>query len=170
MYHANIKKVVEEIKAQGANVKFVEPENSHITLRFFGEIDEELTEKISKSMEKACEGLSAMKAKLEGVGVFPSLKYMRVIWIDVDCPSLIRLKSELDSELIQLGFKVEKSFKPHLTIGRIKSSKNKEKLSETIEKLKGTVIGDVKIDEIKLKMSRLTPKGPIYTDLKVIKL
>lgn len=168
--HAGIKDVLEEIKKTGANIKLVEPENTHLTLKFLGEIQEEMAGKIGEAMKRSCLGTSPMEARLSGVGVFPSLTYMRVVWIGVECPELEKLQHKLDSALSELGFRKEKGFKPHLTIGRVRSAKNKQSLLEAVEKLKDAEIGTLKIDAIKLKESRLTPKGPIYTDIEEVKL
>ncbi|MFQ5800632.1 MAG: RNA 2',3'-cyclic phosphodiesterase [Candidatus Hydrothermarchaeales archaeon] len=168
--HAGIKDVLEEIKKTGANIKLVEPENTHLTLKFLGEIQEEMAEKIGEAMKRSCLGTSSMEARLSGVGVFPSLKYIKVVWIGVECPELEKLQRKLDTALSELGFKKEGGFKPHLTIGRVRSAKNKQRLLEAVEKLKGREIGTVEIDAIKLKKSKLTPTGPIYTDTEEVKL
>jgi 2'-5' RNA ligase len=168
--HRGIKEVIEEIRKSDANIKFVEPENTHVTLKFLGEIQEEMGRHVGEALEHACSSPSPMEAGLSGVGVFPNLHYMKVIWIGINCPEMEKLQKKLDDALSKLGFKKEKGFKPHLTIGRVKSAKNKQQLSTALKNLKDVEIGSVKIEAVKLKKSDLTPKGPIYTDIKVVKL
>jgi len=73
-------------------------------------------------------------------------------------------------EFIKIGFEKERSYIPHLTIGRLKGAENKEVLVKKIEELSDVDIGKTLIDRLTLKKSELTPSGPIYTDLEVFKL
>ncbi|MBV1730216.1 MAG: RNA 2',3'-cyclic phosphodiesterase, partial [Methanobacterium sp.] len=108
---------------------------------------------------------------IEGMGVFPSLRYIRVLWIGTkDTDSFSSIQKDLDGEFIKMGFSKERSYLPHLTIGRLKGSTNKELLVGKIEELKEVKIGAMEIDHLVLKKSELTPAGPIYTDLEVFKL
>jgi 2'-5' RNA ligase len=169
LFHAKIPGVIAEIKKAGAKIKFIEPQNSHITLKFLGEVSGEGVLEIGNIMENIFHGAFPMEAQLNEIGAFPNPRYIRVIWIGVECPELERLQRELDNALNAMGFRRERDFKLHLTIGRIRSAKNKQRLIETVQGLEGLEIGKVMIDSVKLKKSDLTPKGPIYTDLKVVK-
>jgi 2'-5' RNA ligase len=80
------------------------------------------------------------------------------------------LQKDLDKEFRKLGFKKEKNFISHLTIGRVKSPKNKQEIRKTIEKLENIEIGQMTVSKICLKKSTLTPQGPIYEDIKVFEL
>jgi 2'-5' RNA ligase len=110
--------------------------------------------------------------QLIGTGVFPDQKYMRVAWIGIKNGEQIgKIANKIEEQVSKLGFEKEnREFSVHLTIGRVKSAKNKEKLLQVIEKYKDTNFGNYNVDSIKLKKSELTPKGPIYTTLKEVKL
>jgi 2'-5' RNA ligase len=69
-----------------------------------------------------------------------------------------------------LGFDKDRKFSTHLTIGRMKSAKNKNKVKETIEEFEDVEIGEMEVDRIILKKSTLTPQGPIYEDLTIFEL
>ncbi len=168
--HPGIKGVIEDFKNIGAAIKFVEPENTHITLKFLGDVDEKTAATVGEAIDKACAGSQPMQARLSGVGVFPSLNYIKVLWIGVVCPELVVLQRRLDDSLIDLGIKREKNFNTHLTIGRVRSAKKKKQLIDVVDRLREIEIGTVEIEYVKLKKSELTPKGPIYTDLKVVRL
>ena len=168
--HPGIKEVISEIRKTGAAVKFVEPENTHLTLKFLGEIDEDTAGKVGAVLKGVCFRQGVMEARLSGVGVFPSQNYMRVLWIGLVCPGLSRLQRRLDDALFEIGIRREKNFKLHLTIGRVKTGKNKLALINCVEALKDREIGTVRIEAVKLKESVLTPKGPIYSDIMVAKL
>jgi len=168
--HPKIAEVIREISGTGAAIKFVEPENTHITLKFLGGIDEAMVEKLGGKIKDVCSTQEALTAQLCGVGVFPSLNYMRVLWIGFICPGLVVLQRRLDCALVEFGFKREKNFKAHLTIGRVKTGKNKSTLASCIEQLKNLEIGTVVVDSVKLKSSVLMPKGPTYSDMMVASL
>ena len=161
-----------EIKDSGADVKLVEPENVHITLKFLGDTDEELIDQIEKIMKNAVKGVKPFKIQLIGSGVFPNQNYIRVTWIGIkNWEQIGTISKIIDEQISELGFEKEKrGFSAHLTIARVKSIKNKEKLLQVIEKYKDIEFGNFNFDSIKLKKSELTPKGPIYTTLKEVKL
>lgn len=161
-----------KIKQTGAHVKLVEPKNIHITLKFLGDTDEEQIDEIEKIMKNSVEGTDPFNIQLKSTGVFPNQNYIKIIWIGIHNGDQIGIiANKIDEELSEIGFKKEKrGFSAHLTIARVKSAKNKEQLMQIIEKYKEFEFADIKVDSIKLKKSDLTPKGPIYTTLKEIKL
>ncbi|MEM4134156.1 MAG: RNA 2',3'-cyclic phosphodiesterase [Candidatus Micrarchaeia archaeon] len=156
----------EEIRSRfKKEVKMVEPENLHFTLRFFPEIDENAAEKI-KGIIKNIE-FDAFEIKCRGLGVFPNENYIRVVWVGGDSNGkLEEIEKMLSERLAAIGFKKEKDekFVAHLTLARVKQ---KIKFKEFLEKYKEQDFGSFTInkDMIKLKKSQLTPKGPIYSDL-----
>ena len=170
----NIAKLQDEFKQTKNNVKYVEKENLHFTLKFFGNISEDIIEKIKKSVQKVLKNDNLksenpnFEISIEKIGTFPNENYMKVLWIGTKNNSfLINLKKELDLEFKELGFKLDKNFKTHLTIGRIKNLKYKKEFKEKIEELKDIEIGKMNINKISLKKSQLTPNGPIYSDIEV---
>jgi 2'-5' RNA ligase len=168
--HPGIQGVIEEFKKTKADIKFVEPDNTHITLKFLGEVDEKTAGSVGEAIEATCARSQPMQARLSGVGVFPSLNYIKVLWIGVICPELVGFQCKLDDSLNEFGMKREKNFKTHLTIGRVRSAENKQRLTEVVDRLRESEIGTIEIESVKLKKSELTPKGPKYSDLKVVKL
>jgi len=163
---------VNEIKKSGASVKIVELKNIHITLKFLGNTDEDLIEKIENIIKDSLENIEPFEIELKGAGVFPNMNYMKVIWIGIEPVDLLgSIAKRIDEQLSKLGFEKEKrKFSAHLTIARIKSAKNKEKLKQILEKYQEVNFGKINIESIKLKKSDLTPKGPIYTTLKDVKI
>jgi len=161
-----------EIKKTGADVKLVEPENVHITLKFLGDTEEMLVTEIEKIMNDAIKEISPFNIQLKGTGVFPNQNYIKVVWVGIKHGDLIgAIANEIDEKLSKFGFKrEERKFSPHLTIARVKTSRNKEKLLQIIEKYSDIEFTDIRVDSVKLKKSDLTPKGPIYTTLKEVKI
>jgi 2'-5' RNA ligase len=160
----------QEIKNTGANVKLVEPENIHLTIKFLGDTDESLIDRIEEIMNYSVKEVEPFEITLKGAGVFPNEKYIKVIWIGIENgESISKIAFKIDEKITTLGFQKEKrKFSTHLTIARVKNVKNKEKLIQIIEKYRNIEFSKFKINSIKLKKSTLTPKGPIYTMLKEI--
>jgi len=168
-------KIVEfenKIKKTGAAVKLVDPESMHLTLKFLGDTDEDLINEIEKIIKESSQGIKPFKIKLEGTGVFPNKNYIKIIWIGVnDGEQIIPIAEKIDEEISNLGFKKEKrKFSAHLTIGRVKTAKNKDELIQIIEEYNEILFSEFEVKSIKLIKSELTPNGPIYSTLKEIKL
>jgi 2'-5' RNA ligase len=151
-------------------IKFVEPENLHFTLKFLGEITEKKAHDVIAKLNEVCAQFEPFSITLKGIGVFPSIKYMKVVWIGVDSEKFFTLSTLVDSSMSKLGFKQERNIIPHLTVGRVKAPGNKAHLQEQIQSLKTVTIGDMVVDKVVLKKSELTRKGPIYTDIEEIAL
>jgi 2'-5' RNA ligase len=150
------------------NAKPVEPQNLHFTLQFLGEITEEDRDKISAALDSI--EFSKFSLELRGVGAFPNARSPRVIWVGTDRDggdALVDLAKKVEEALVVLGFSSDKPFKPHMTIFRIKNRAGDT--SAELEKFKSTSFGVQEISEIKLKKSELTSKGPIYSDLLVVR-
>ena len=163
--------VQKEFKKTNANVKYVPEENMHFTLKFFGNIDEEMVDDIALAVEKVIKNYSSFDLNIKNCGCFPNKKVIKVLWLGLEEGSPIKnLQKDLDKEFKKLGFKKEKNFISHLTIGRVKSPKNKKEIRETIEKLENIEIGQMSVSKICLKKSTLTPQGPIYQNIKVFDL
>lgn len=153
-------------------IKMVEADNMHLTVKFFGDIDDSKLKQIIRCINYVKDDFNAYTSKAVGIGAFPSTHNPRVIWTtlkDKDDETVKLLKS-LDVEFSNLGFKKEKSYKPHITLGRVKSLKNKNMLYETLNDVKGEYYGKVNVDKLVLKSSTLTPTGPIYETVEEFKL
>ena len=172
-----IEEVQKEFKKTNNNIKYVEKENLHFTLKFFGNITNSKINEIKIAINSLLTKINSddtvndpfkTELAIEGIGTFPNKDYMKVLWIGTKNNSfLVNLQKQLDSEFEKLGFKKEKNFKTHLTIGRIRNLKHKKEFKEKIEELESINIGKMNISKISLKKSELTPKGPIYSDIKV---
>lgn len=167
-----IEEIYGELRGTGADLKLVKPENLHLTMKFLGEIEEGRVEEIYTAMEKSSEGIEAFNTVLKGMGAFPSLNYIRVIWVGLEegREPIIEMQKRLEGNLVNLGFKRDKRFEPHLTIARLRSARNKEKLAQVLSRFKDTSFGEFRVESVKLKKSVLTPKGPIYTTLREVVL
>ncbi len=146
----------------------VDPKNFHFTLQFLGETSEEISQKIIQALRKI--EFSSFNVNLKGVGAFPKPKFPRVIWIGTDKDGgimLVQLSKKVEKVLEPLGFFSDKSFKPHITVFRIK--KKVGYITKELDRQKTIDFGIQEVTNIELKKSELTPDGPIYSDLEEIK-
>jgi len=156
------------LNATGANLKLVERENLHLTLKFLGDVREGRLPEVIDLVSGT--SFDPFRMALRGVGVFPSLRRPRVVWAGVTegAEELEAIFRELEPRLVELDFKPEgRPFSPHITIARVRSGRNRDPLIDEVMALEGTVFGGFEVRHVKLKKSVLTPRGPIYTDLAV---
>ncbi|MFH1447573.1 MAG: RNA 2',3'-cyclic phosphodiesterase [Candidatus Micrarchaeota archaeon] len=95
-----LSKVQEELPP---GLKLVKPQNMHITLKFLGEIDERTVQRVSQAMDSI--GFSPFQLTFSNLGVFPSRKFIRVIWVGTHSPELESIHGRLRPKLSELGFK-----------------------------------------------------------------
>ena len=164
--------ILEEIEKCDANIKLLEPEKLHITLKFLGDTEKEKIEDIKKIIKQSIKDIKPFKIKLANTGVFPNKNYIKVLWIGIKNPAeLIKISEKINVNLAEIGFNVDKrKFSPHLTIARLKSAKNKDKILNILKKYENIEFCEFKVNSIKLMKSELTSKGPIYTTLKETKI
>lgn len=167
---SEIGKVQERLRACGAGVRWVKVEKIHITLKFFGNIEEEQIADISSVMEEVAVQKNAFTLSVKGLGAFPSTRNPRVIWLGLHGweENLLPIYREIETRLEAAGFVPEKKpYRPHLTLGRVKSLKGKGDLVDHIERDRDVDLGPFVVDRIVLFRSDLRPTGPIYTPLTI---
>ncbi|HMK54470.1 MAG TPA: RNA 2',3'-cyclic phosphodiesterase [Methanobacteriaceae archaeon] len=158
--------VQKQLGMADAHVKFVEGENLHFTVKFFGDITPEQAKQITQITEHRLEDQHAFPMYVKGTGVFPNLERARVVWLGVENPERFsQLQETLDQDWIRMGFRKERDYIPHLTIGRIKGPRNRNNLIHKIKELENVEIGPLNVEKLILKKSDLTPVGPMYTDM-----
>lgn len=153
----------------GADLKAVEPENIHITVRFLGNVLPPTVDKVFEGMKKV--QFVPFDVKINGVGAFPDVRYPRVVWAGITqgAERLRDIFNQLEPHLHGLGFAPDpKGFSPHLTIARVRSGRNKAQLAQFITDTVDYEFGVVRAACLRLKKSELTPKGPVYSTLKEV--
>lgn len=160
--------VQRELEEEGIDGKPVDPGIIHLTLQFLGEVSTEQVKMISEQLSSIV--FKPFTARLKGVGYFPGGGRINVVWIGVEEQEgiLLQVQREVTNRLSRLGLRPDKEFKPHVTIYRVKSVRNKPGVLSLLEKLKTHEFGEMRIDKLKLKKSTLTPQGPIYEDLLIV--
>ena len=169
-------KLQEQLKQSGADVKWVEPQNIHLTLKFLGEVEEEKITKIIQIIRDVAETNNVFQAHISSLGAFPKISFPRVIWVGInqgDNETKLIVK-ELEEKIQKLGIpKEEKAFSSHITLARVKSPKNKDKLVQLLKSLEGSLTAEnlgFSVNKITLFRSILSPKGPTYEILEAVNL
>lgn len=152
----------------GAGVKWVEPENLHLTLKFLGSVEEQRLPGVEQAIREAAAQGQAFSLSCAGLGAFPNLRRPRVVWAGVrqGIEELARLARSLDERLQALGFERQKRpFAGHITLGRVKSPVNLHKLTQAMQEQGDPDFGAMAVSAAHLMKSTLTPSGPIYSIL-----
>lgn len=151
-----------------ADLKVVKPELLHLTLKFLGDAEESLVDEIAKRIASSAEGVAPFEISLKGMGAFPSLSNIRVVWVGIeDGASLTTIAKKLDASLEDLGFERDKKgFVPHLTLARARSARNIADVQDILKDNPATDFGRYVVDRILLKKSVLGPQGPSYTTVR----
>jgi 2'-5' RNA ligase len=160
--------VQERLKAARADVKWVESERLHLTLKFLGQVEVSAVGPIIDAIRSVTSGRAAVRLALAGVGAFPQVRAPRVIWVGVrdEARALTELQVQLDVRLEPLGFRrEERSFAPHLTLGRVRGLARREQLALALASMSAEPLGEMLVDRIALMQSDLRPEGPHYTVL-----
>lgn len=161
----SIKKIQSSLKI---NAKPIELQNIHFTLQFLGEVSDNMLENIQSALRSI--EFEPFDVNFENLGVFPNPRFARIIWVGVDkdgAKHLTDLARKVTIVLSPLGFNPDKPFQPHVTIFRVKNKIND--ITDELAKIKGSSFGNQRVSDIKLKKSTLTPEGPVYSDLYVVK-
>lgn len=156
---------VRDLQRSRADLKIVRTELMHLTLKFLGDTEEDLIGDLMTRIAGASEGVGPFSIRLKGMGAFPSLSNIRVVWAGIeDGRFLTQIAEKLDSSMIDIGFERDKKgFVPHLTLARTRSPKNIINIQEILRTNAATDYGEYEVDRILLKKSVLNPQGPIYS-------
>ncbi|MDF9747653.1 RNA 2',3'-cyclic phosphodiesterase [Natrinema salsiterrestre] len=155
--------------ADASGLNFTDPEQAHITMKFLGEVDEGRLPDLERELAAAVDDadVEPFVARYGGLGVFPSLDYISVVWLGVEDggAELTRLHEAIEERTTAMGFDAEEhDFTPHVTLARMEHAGGKELVQELVRERDPT-IGETRIDEIRLTESTLTDEGPVYSTL-----
>jgi 2'-5' RNA ligase len=159
---------LETVQHLDDKVRWVRPENIHLTLKFLGNVQEEILGNLRAALKETCAEHEPFDIGLARLGAFPSARRARILWAGVDAGSdrLRALVTDLESALTPLGFEREKrAFTPHLTLGRVRSRPaNFDDLPTTIGDLR------FRVRHIELMESTLSHKGATYRTIEAFPL
>jgi len=155
----------QELNKCGADVRWVNPLNVHLTLKFLGEINEKDVCRIIKAVEGTCRKYTSFYLEIAGAGVFPNKRSPRVLWVGINGNgTFTALQQEIEDTMAFMGFEKEnRKFVPHLTLGRFRSLIGKEALLDKIELHQATKFGAIDVKTVSFMKSDLGPAGAKHT-------
>jgi 2'-5' RNA ligase len=149
------------------NIRWVDLVNIHITMAFLGDTEDGKIKILAGMLNERCSGFHEFDFILSGAGVFKNYRDPRIIWAGIKSPEkLYALENRIAEGLKSTDLVIEeRQFKPHLTIGRVKSIKDTANLKTVLERYKEIEFQKIEVKEVILYESILTPTGPIYKPL-----
>ncbi len=150
----------------GGDLKPVERENIHLTLKFLGNVSSSRLSEVKTSLHQLA--FPVFSTEIKGAGAFPNLNHMTVIWVGVNegWSQVEQIYEQVEKLLSPLGFRKEnRPFSPHITIARIRSGRKRDEMANFLQHLSDESFGSFTVDKVRLKQSILSSSGPKYSTL-----
>ena len=163
-----LKAIQDDLRKTGADVKWVDPQAIHLTLKFLGEVSLPQIETVKRILADGLNQVHAFDCEVAGLGAFPNMNNPRIIWTGFkkggeEMKSLAFL---LETQLQSAGFPPEeREFHPHITLGRLRSDHNQFALIKLLKNYPAPLDFNQHVDKIILFKSTLNSSGPIYETL-----
>lgn len=170
---AEIGRFMADLRRGGGPVKWVEPPNLHLTLKFLGEVPDARAGEAAQIVRDCTTGVAPFRMEARGVGGFPNLKRPRVIFVGAEVERLMahELARRLNEEMQLLDVPSEKRpFQCHITLGRMREPRPAPRLTAALEAAAGRSFGAVSAAHVTLMRSTLTPAGPVYEPVERVAL
>jgi 2'-5' RNA ligase len=156
-------------------VRWVAPQNVHLTLKFLGEVSSTNLERLAETLKVEAASHEMFSLSAGGLGAFPTPRRARVIWIGLKAPPALEvLRRGVEAAAVQLGYaSEERPFSAHLTIGRVAqnvSASDLQHIRTVLEATKVGEIGTLRVEAVHIFKSDLRPGGSVYTHLYALPL
>jgi 2'-5' RNA ligase len=153
--------LLEEGLSSCHSLRFVQPENVHLTLKFLGEVRDEKLGKVKETLSGVRFG--GVKLSTTRIGTFPG-----VLWLGVRLGSdLAQLQQQVQRAVLPFAMRDPRPYKPHLTVARFQSLTSQEReIVDGVVREKRIEVS-WKTDSFTLYRSTLTSQGPVYEELAV---
>ncbi|SEW14843.1 RNA 2',3'-cyclic phosphodiesterase [Halobacterium jilantaiense] len=165
---------VQDRFADADGLRYTDPGQAHVTLKFLGDVPESRAGDLGDALETAVAdaGVAPFDASFEGLGVFPSLDYISVVWLGVGDGSerLTALHEAVEAEFVSQGFEPEDhDFTPHVTLARMEHAGGKQ-LVQNVVSDSHPEVGTARVDSVRLTESTRTDDGPEYETVRTVRL
>ncbi len=157
-------------KLAGLPLRWVAPENMHLTLKFLGDVSARNLRLLEEMLAGEAHQHTAFEFGVGTLGAFPNLRHPRVLWVGVSGPeALLRLHAGIENAMARLGYpREQRPYQPHLTLARVARNAPAtviRQISQVLRQEKVGYLGSVRVEAIHLYRSDLSPQGPRYTRL-----
>jgi 2'-5' RNA ligase len=147
-------------------VRWIAPSSMHLTIHFLGDVRETEMNGIERALAESLLAQEPIDVECRGLGVFPNLRKPRILWVGLHGDGLADLAERAEIALAPLGFPpADREFRPHLTIGRLRSSKTIDSLAPLLRSTTDRSFGASRVDHAVLYKSELRPTGSVYSPL-----
>jgi len=163
---SRIGSILSSLQALGGDLKPVERENIHLTLKFLGNVSTSQLAEVKSSLIQLA--FPEFSAEIKGAGAFPNLNHMNLIWVGVNegWSQIEQIYEQVESLSSGLGFRREnRPFSPHITIARVRSGRNRDETANFLQHLSDESFGTITVNKVRLKQSILSSAGPKYSTL-----
>ena len=163
----------QRLRRAGGDVRWVRPDLIHLTLVFLGDVPTNMLADLEKSVREALAPFGVLTLRVQGAGRFPPRGLPRTIWIGLDETTgrLAALQKALANATAAFAEKKEdRSYTPHLTLGRVKSPRGGRDLAGAIDAMAGGTGPSLEAREVTIFKSDLSPQGPTHTPLAKVAL
>ena len=170
---ARLVKAQQRLMTVDAHVRWVEPENLHLTVKFLGVVEDRQMHEVCTVARDIVAQVEAFEFAIGGLSAAPPAGQIRMVWAGIEDPTgwLGKLNALCEQAYAELGFKQEnRQFRPHLTLGRVKTGRNVPELRAAVREFADTDFGVQPADEVIVFSSDLTPDGPLYEPLATLPL
>lgn len=173
----DLAEAIAEVQAEiesASGLRMTDPTQAHLTVKFLGDTDPARVEDIIEGLHGAVDqaGCTPFEASVEGLGVFPELSYINVVWVGIErgAAEITELHAAVERELTDRGFEpAEHDFTPHITIARMDHAGGKEHVQRVVTEHNPS-LGTMTVDSIALTESTLTAAGPEYETIEAVPL
>lgn len=174
-FKAKISDIQDRLREAGSDAKWVDSHNLHITVKFIGDAEPKMVGEIAGAVSEKLQGYGEFRLVLEGLGFFPAAANPRVLWAGLkgDVRILKEIAGAVEDCMSGLGYPREsRKFSPHLTLARVRSSRNLEDLVKRVGEEESSVnaLGGFRAVSVDLMQSHLGRQGPEYTVLRQVRL
>jgi 2'-5' RNA ligase len=164
----------ESLTRSGVDVKWVEPDNLHLTLLFLGEVELKEAPALCDAVAAGVSGQEAFRMSVAGVGCFPNPRRPRILWAGIGegAQEVCAVHDAIEQPLLELGCyrREERRYTPHITLGRIRGERSTRDLTTALQQRVDWKAGDTLVREVLVMSSELSSDGPVYTVLSRAKL
>ena len=168
----NLGRLQAQFREGASAVKWVRPENIHLTLKFLGDIQADMVAPVASALEKLAAGREPFSFEVAGIGAFPNGRNPKVLWAGMLIDDRLRFfQQELETALAGMGFaREDRPFAAHLTLGRLRDGLARKDIAGLIEQYGAERFGRFTADHIVFFKSELKPSGPVYEAINNITL
>jgi 2'-5' RNA ligase len=169
---AHLDALVHALARHGADVRWSTGASIHVTLKFLGEIEPAILPNLVSALRQRVRRKAPFDVELHGLGSFPSLRSPKVVWCGLGAqPRLSELQAEVEETCADFGYEPEqRAFRPHLTLGRVRGTRNLRPLVEQLASAPPSVQGGFTVDHVDVYRSTLRRTGAVYDVLEAIVL